>query len=100
MVQEAANGITGTASVWMQNNKIHSGSTANVIDYTTGTGQLIMNNVQAEGSTGLLVNTGGAANSVGMENVSSNLSNDGAMASLYTALGYTNEPNIKTPDFI
>jgi len=100
MVQEAANGITGTASVWMQNNKIHSGSTANVIDYTTGTGQLIMNNVQAEGSTGLLVNTGGAANSVGMENVSSNLANDGAMVSLYSSLGYTNEPNIKTPDFI
>jgi len=102
LVQEQANSITGTASVWIQHCEMHSSSTDNVIDYTTATGQLIINDTNAEGSTGEFVNTGGAAYAVGMKNVYSNLANDGAMTNFYATapLGFTQEANVKTPNFI
>jgi len=103
MVQGVANSITGSPTVWIEGSSFHSSAAGNIIDYTTGTAQLIINNTSAEGvAAGEFVNTGGAANAVGMDNVKSNLANDGAMTNHYATapVGFTQEANVITPDFI
>jgi hypothetical protein len=66
----------------------------------SGTSQLVIRDTDAQGSTGEFVNTGGAANKVGMTNVVSNLANDVSMGSLYSALGFTQDDALVTPDSI
>jgi len=85
--------------VWIYGSTINSTTTANVIDHLSGTSQLVIRDVDAQGSTGEFVNTGGGAFAVGMTNVVSNLANDASMTSLYTALGFTQDAALVTPDF-
>ena len=99
ILQGIANSITGSPKVWIYGSTINSTTTANVIDHLSGTSQLVIRDVDAQGSTGEFVNTGGGAFAVGMTNVVSNLANDASMTSLYTALGFTQDAALVTPDF-
>lgn len=104
IVQAIANSITGASSnVWIYDTSFNSTSNANIIEFITATGQLILNDVTAFGvsfSPGNLVNTGGNAYAVGMINVTSNYTNDVAMTSLFGSLGYVEDSAILTPEFI
>jgi hypothetical protein len=99
IVQGVANSITGSSKVWIYGSTITSTTTANIIDHLSNTSQLVIRDTDAEGTTGEFVNTGGAARAVGMINVVSNLANDAAMTSLYTALGFTQDAALVTPDY-
>ena len=99
IIQGVANSITGSPKVWIYGSTIKSTTTANIIDHTSATSTLVIRDTDAVGDTGEFVNTGGAARAVGMTNVVSNLANDAAMTSLYTALGFTQDAALVTPDF-
>ena len=99
ILQGIANSITGSPKVFIYGSTIKSTTTANIIDKLSAASKLVIRDTDAVGDTGEFVNTGGGSFAVGMINVFSNLNNDSAMASLYTALGFTKDTALIVPDF-
>ena len=99
ILQGIANSITGSPKVFIYGSTIKSTTTANIIDKLSAASKLVIRDTDAVGDTGEFVNTGGGSFAVGMINVFSNLNNDSAISSSYTALGFTKDTALIVPDF-